>query len=627
MVPAFFLSISLPPHCRRCQRKFDTPRPWGGEKAAREFPRRPFVYEQLKLGIVHIHQLDVEVQLFTGQLVIGIEGDVLVILGGDLHGDGLTHAGLQHHLLTHIQLLGAGQLLQLQGENGAGIGIAVGLIGHQVDIHLVTNLHIGHGGIKAGDHHASAADELQGLAPLVGGIKLGTVVQGAAVVGLAGAAHVVLVGDFIHEGLQGVAEAGGAGGEGGAVLLHQRGEGSDAGLRARGAVVEERGVAECLPEALAVFAAVLDGEVGGGVADAAGGGVEHAQQVQVRVRVVHHLQVADEVLHLLAVEEAACSDHAVGDVLLAHGGFELSALDVGAEEDGHVLPLEVFAAVELLHLVCDEGGGIIQEPIAGISGKYAMLGVFEKGAANLYFKARSKGGHASAPPKNTPLARLAAFINEVETTPVFRTEISPEVSAMFERLSKYAPFGYRLLFDNLWLFRPLMKMVLPLVSAQAGAMLKTTIAFTVASGADACNVIPQEATVGANMRFIPHQGMEESLAIIRAIAEKHDIEMEVIRANDYTSPADIEGEQFKLVESTVKETFPGLAVCPYVVTAATDARFLQEICDSCVRFAPVVYGPEQMKGMHGLNENLEYSCLPGAVDFYKNLIRKQEERG
>lgn len=277
-------------------------------------------------------------------------------------------------------------------------------------------------------------------------------------------------------------------------------------------------------------------------------------------------------------------------------------------------------------LVCDEGGGIIQEPISGISGKYAMLGVFEKGAANLYFIARSKGGHASAPPKNTPLARLAAFINEVETTQVFRTEISTEVSAMFERLSKYAPFGYRLLFGNLWLFKPLMKLVLPAVSAQAGAMLKTTIAFTVASGSEACNVIPQEATVGANMRFIPHQGMDESLAIIRAIAEKHDVEMEVIRANDFTSPADISGEQFKLVENTVTETFPGLAVCPYVVTAATDARFLQEICDTCVRFAPVVYGPEQMKGMHGLNENLEYSCLPGAVDFYKNLIKKQEER-
>lgn len=39
-----------------------------------------------------------------------------------------------------------------------------------------------------------------------------------------------------------------------------------------------------------------------------------------------------------------------------------------------------------------------------------------------------------------------------------------------------------------------------------------------------------------------------------------------------------------------------------------------------IRFAPVIYGPEQMKGMHGVNENIEYSCLPGAVDFYRNLI-------
>ena len=56
------------------------------------------------------------------------------------------------------------------------------------------------------------------------------------------------------------------------------------------------------------------------------------------------------------------------------------------------------------------------------------------------------------------------------------------------------------------------------------------------------------------------------------------------------------------------------------MTGATDSRFYQDICDSVVRFAPVVYGPEQMQGMHGLNENIEYNCLPGAVDFYKNLI-------
>ena len=113
-------------------------------------------------------------------------------------------------------------------------------------------------------------------------------------------------------------------------------------------------------------------------------------------------------------------------------------------------------------------------------------------------------------------------------------------------------------------------------------------------------------------------------AIIRRLAEKHGLEMEVIHANDYSETVDIHGEAFRQVEQVIGETFPGLPVSPYVMTGATDAQFYQEICSNCLRFAPVIYGPEQMKGMHGIDENIGYNCLPGAVDFYKNLIRAQE---
>lgn len=198
---------------------------------------------------------------------------------------------------------------------------------------------------------------------------------------------------------------------------------------------------------------------------------------------------------------------------------------------------------------------------------------------------------------------------------------------MFTTLAPYASsFGLRFLLGNMWLFKPLIIAALPSISAQAGAMLKTTIAFTVQSGSDAYNVIPQEATLGANMRFIPHQGEKESLEIIRKIAEKHGLETEVIHSNDYTPAVDINGAAFRQVEAVINETFPGLPVSPYVMTGATDAQFYQPVCKSCIRFAPVIYGPEQMKGMHGLNENIEYNCLPGAVSFYKNLIRAQEKR-
>ena len=272
-------------------------------------------------------------------------------------------------------------------------------------------------------------------------------------------------------------------------------------------------------------------------------------------------------------------------------------------------------------LVCDEGGGIISEPMGGIHGNFAMIGVFEKGKADVRFTARSNGGHASTPKPHSPIANLAAFVNDVETHRVFRRRLPKEVAAMFRTLAPYASFPMKWIFGNLWIFRPILLQVLPMISAQAGAMIRTTIAFTMQSGSDACNVMPQEATVSANMRFIPHQGMKESLDIIEKRAKKHGLTMEVLQATDYTASADLSGEAFQTVCRVVEETFPGRPHSPYVMTGATDARFYQEICDHVFRFAPVIYGPEQMKGMHGLNENIEVSCLPGAVDFYKNLIR------
>ena len=271
-------------------------------------------------------------------------------------------------------------------------------------------------------------------------------------------------------------------------------------------------------------------------------------------------------------------------------------------------------------LVCDEGGGIISEPVGGVKGNYAMIGAFEKGQGNVKFTARSSGGHSSAPPKNSPIARLAAFECSVEKHSPFRKRFPHEVEAMFKTLAPYAGFGMKLLFGNMWLFKPLLKLVMPKVSPQAGAMLQTTVAFTMQSGSDARNVLPQEASVCANMRFIPHQGMEESLAIIKKRADKFGLETEVINATDYTHATDIQGEGWSFVVKAIERVFPGLAASPYVMTGGTDARFYQEICPNCIRFAPVIFGPEQLKGMHGLNENIGCDCLPAAVDFYKTLI-------
>ena len=273
-------------------------------------------------------------------------------------------------------------------------------------------------------------------------------------------------------------------------------------------------------------------------------------------------------------------------------------------------------------LVCDEGGAIVQEPIGGVKGCYAMIGVLEKGRGALRLTARSGGGHASYPPKNSPIARLGKFVARVEKRDPMRVDFEPEVTAMFKTLAPYGPFYLRLLFGNLWLFKPLLKKLLPKISPQAGALLKTTVAFTMQSGSDAPNVLPQQASLTLDLRYIPHQRLEESNQVIRELAARYDLETEVLMANDACEPVRIDSPAYALVEKVIGEVFPGLPTCPYVMTGGTDARFYQKICDACIRFSPVMYGPEQMKGMHGLNENIDVRSLPGAVDFYKTLIRE-----
>ena len=281
-----------------------------------------------------------------------------------------------------------------------------------------------------------------------------------------------------------------------------------------------------------------------------------------------------------------------------------------------------------LFMLCDEGGGIVEDPVAGVKGNFAAVGVFEKGYGDLKFIARSHGGHSSTPPKNTPIVRLARFEAEVEKHDPFKVQFSPAVDRMFAQLAPYcSSFPLKLIMHNLWLFRPIVAKLLPAISREAAAMLQTTMAFTMQKGSDGYNVIPQEAYVTANLRYIPHQGLHESNALIADYAKKFGLETEVLYATSPSEPLDLNGLPYQMTVDTVKKIFPGIGIMPYVVTGGTDSRFFGDVCSSCVRFSPINMGPEQMAGMHGLNENIETGTLPQGVDYYKALIRAQEARG
>ena len=77
-----------------------------------------------------------------------------------------------------------------------------------------------------------------------------------------------------------------------------------------------------------------------------------------------------------------------------------------------------------------------------------------------------------------------------------------------------------------------------------------------------------------------------------------------------------------MIEEVAAEIYPGIGICPYTMTGGTDAKCYQEICDNCLRFAPLYIDQQQYASIHGLNENIYQGALPMGVDFYKSIIKK-----
>lgn len=275
-----------------------------------------------------------------------------------------------------------------------------------------------------------------------------------------------------------------------------------------------------------------------------------------------------------------------------------------------------------LGMLLDEGGMILGRPLKGVEGRYCMVGCLEKGGGNVRLTARGEGGHSSTPGRNSPLVRLGKLMVDVEEHSPFKAEFDPVVREMFSRLGRNADFGMKYVFTNLWLFGPLLKRVMGRVVPIADAMLRTTCAFTRAEGSTANNVIPREAYVVANMRFIPHQNGQASIEALRSRAAKYDIEVEDLGHRDPCPVVDHTAAPFKLLEEISAKVYPGYDVVPYAMTGGTDARFYGDICDHCLRFAPIEINNAQHASIHSRNECLDSAALPAAVDFYKEILQE-----
>ena len=291
-------------------------------------------------------------------------------------------------------------------------------------------------------------------------------------------------------------------------------------------------------------------------------------------------------------------------------------------EDGNAMSLALKERGMDFYMVLDEGGMILYDPIGGADGTFAMIGVGEKGYMDLKFIAKSNGGHASAPGKNTPLVRLAKFMVEAEKAECFDVYMSDTIKEMLSRFSPTMSGVMKMACGNVNAFKPLLQKVMPMISPAGAALLRTTLAFTMSKGSDGSNVIPQEAWVMGNMRYSHHQGKKASVEAIIALAKKYDIETEIVEDGIESAVTDFNGEQFKFIEKAVNTIFPEYKPVPYIMNGASDSRYFTRVCDNCLRFVPFKIDNQQLNSVHGIDESVDIDTLAPAVDFYKYVIKE-----
>ena len=270
--------------------------------------------------------------------------------------------------------------------------------------------------------------------------------------------------------------------------------------------------------------------------------------------------------------------------------------------------------------VIDEGGAVVENVFPGVKQPCGLIGIAEKGMMDVCYTAKSSGGHASAPKPNAPIDRLSKACNDILASP-FKAHLTRPVAEMFDTLGRYSSFVYKVIFSNIRIFLPVLDMICKKSGGELNALMRTTVAFTQASGSAATNVIPPKATLVSNIRLNPDDDIDSALEHLKKTVGKNDVEVELLHGMNPSRISRTDCEGYDKVASAVASTWKGCIVSPYLMVQCSDSRHYGRISDRVYRFSAMDLTSEERATIHGNDEHIRLETAKSAVEFYIRLMR------
>ncbi|KAJ3164941.1 hypothetical protein HDU88_004922 [Geranomyces variabilis] len=320
--------------------------------------------------------------------------------------------------------------------------------------------------------------------------------------------------------------------------------------------------------------------------------------------------------------------------------------------------------------VIDEGLVIANDMFPGFKTPIALIGVAEKGIAQLQIRATAPGGHASMPFVPSPVYTLATALTRLAK---FRPTATLADGPVWDLLRTLAPEHpnplVRAVLSNRFLAEYLIKWLPANIIPGLAAMTRTTLATTVISGGLGMNILPTTATANVNCRLRPGETAEMVVAYVakaigaevvsaadqRAVAaatEGTDARADdslgtrlTVSWNNVCGPRGCDpsavssstSDAYRLIAGSIREVYgktpPGvprssahdILVAPSLFIGATDATSYQGVADAVYRFQPVRLRPADLSLIHGRDEKIATKDLHDMVDFFIVLILNADE--
>ena len=334
--------------------------------------------------------------------------------------------------------------------------------------------------------------------------------------------------------------------------------------------------------------------------------------------VVHGRGTLDDKGPLVAVLEAV-------EGLLAEGFVPTGDVHVVSGHDEEVRGSGARAIAELLaaqgvrpSLVLDEGGAVVEGVVPGVRGPLAMIGLTERGMADVRLTTRSSGGHAAIPPRRQATVRLATALTRIERHPF------PAAQQCRRRRDGRGARPAAAGTDR-------HRAAVPCLGPCSRAAARRDRRGVGGAGPhDRRRHAPPRGGGGERPRGRGDGGSEHPdrpggsvqgvLDRLRRVVHDPSVGIELLAGDEPPPLSRSDGPAWDRVAAAVRAAYPDALPVPYVMVQASDARHYGDLGAEVYRFMPFAITADELAAIHGADERVSIRSLAAAIAFHRNLL-------